>query len=84
MLVQSEEDQDDFNTIAVSYVDDEGDAVTITSNQDLADAINISRSCGLDKADLYLHHPDEPAPIESSSMEKKKPEKKAEQNKTNW
>jgi CBS domain-containing protein len=43
----------------VSYIDDEGDAVIITTNQDLADAIQISRTCGLDKADLYIHHPDE-------------------------
>lgn len=43
---------------AVSYVDDEGDAVAITSDHDLTDAIRINRSQGLDKADLYVHHPD--------------------------
>ncbi|ANB11359.1 CBS/PB1 domain-containing protein [Sugiyamaella lignohabitans] len=43
---------------AVSYIDDEGDAVAITTTQDLVDAINISRICGFDKADLYVHHPD--------------------------
>lgn len=50
---------------AVSYVDDEGDAVAITTSQDLIDAIQISRRSGLTKGDLFIHHPDsqiEPQP----------------------
>lgn len=43
---------------AVSYIDDEGDAVAITTPQDIVDAITISKNCGLEKADLYVHHPD--------------------------
>ncbi|CAN6626852.1 hypothetical protein TRVA0_011S00562 [Trichomonascus vanleenenianus] len=56
---------------AVSYIDDEGDAVAITTSQDLVDAITISRRCGLDKADLYIHHPDEQ--IEKPSVSPPKP-----------
>lgn len=41
---------------AISYVDDEGDAVAITSSQDLMDAILISKRCGLAKGDLFIHH----------------------------
>lgn len=44
---------------AVSYIDDEGDAVAITTPQDIIDAIKISKLCGLVKADLFVHHPDE-------------------------
>lgn len=43
---------------AVSYIDDEGDIVAITSDQDLIDAVMITRRVGLDKADLFIHHPD--------------------------
>lgn len=44
---------------AVSYVDDEGDVIAITSDRDLIDAIQINRALGHSKADIYIHHPDE-------------------------
>lgn len=43
----------------ISYVDDEGDVIAITSDRDLIDAINISKALGNNKADIYIHHPDD-------------------------
>lgn len=50
---------------AISYVDDEGDIVSITSENDLKDCIRINQQLNRDKADLYLHNPHEHAPVES-------------------
>lgn len=44
---------------AVSYVDDEGDVIAITSDKDMAEAIDLYRAMGRPKAELYVHHPDE-------------------------
>ncbi|KKK14812.1 hypothetical protein P175DRAFT_0447002 [Aspergillus ochraceoroseus IBT 24754] len=55
---------------ALSYVDNEGDTVSITTDQDLADAVIISRQAGRDKVDLCVHDPTQPpitpvpAPVE--------------------
>jgi hypothetical protein len=46
---------------AVSYVDDEGDVVSITSDHDLIDAVNLARRSGRDKVDLFVHDPSKPA-----------------------
>ncbi|RPA99217.1 CBS-domain-containing protein [Choiromyces venosus 120613-1] len=48
---------------AMSYVDNEGDIVSITSDRDLIDAIEMARNGGRDKVDLYVHDPDSPAVI---------------------
>jgi len=48
---------------AMSYVDNEGDIVSITSDRDLIDAIEMARSGGRDKVDLYVHDPDSPPVI---------------------
>ncbi|KAF3942111.1 hypothetical protein ABW19_dt0205275 [Dactylella cylindrospora] len=50
---------------AVSYVDDENDVVSITSDQDLLDAISLARRQGRDKVDIYVHDPDHPPAIEA-------------------
>jgi len=47
----------------MSYVDSEGDIVSITSDRDLIDAIEMARNGGRDKVDLYVHDPDSPAVI---------------------
>lgn len=47
---------------AISYVDDEGDIVSITTNDDLKDCIQVNRAMNITKADLYLHSIHEPAP----------------------
>ncbi|KAL6234687.1 hypothetical protein BDW75DRAFT_211719 [Aspergillus navahoensis] len=54
---------------ALSYVDNEGDTVSITTDQDLADAVFIARHAGRDKVDLFVHDPAQPpiipAPVDS-------------------
>ncbi|GEQ72077.1 hypothetical protein JCM33374_g5763 [Metschnikowia sp. JCM 33374] len=49
---------------AISYIDDEGDVVSITSDSDLKDCIKVNRDFQSNKADLYLHSPHEAAPVD--------------------
>ncbi|KAG9250551.1 ribosomal protein subunit S4 [Emericellopsis atlantica] len=43
---------------ALSYADDEGDTVSITTDNDLLEAILLARQSLREKVDLYVHHPD--------------------------
>ncbi|KAI1489947.1 ribosomal protein subunit S4 [Biscogniauxia mediterranea] len=43
---------------AVSYLDDEGDSVSITTDQDLLEAIILARHNHLEKVDLFVHDPE--------------------------
>ncbi|WEW55409.1 hypothetical protein PRK78_000840 [Emydomyces testavorans] len=45
---------------ALSYLDSEGDTVSITTDQDLLDAIVQARKVGQDKVDLFVHDPEKP------------------------
>ena len=45
---------------ALSYLDDEGDTVSITTDTDLLDAITLARHGGREKVDLFVHDPDKP------------------------
>lgn len=45
---------------ALGYLDDEGDSVSITTDQDLLEAIIIARQGRRDKVDLFVHDPKEP------------------------
>ncbi|KAL8683047.1 MAG: hypothetical protein Q9186_000957 [Xanthomendoza sp. 1 TL-2023] len=45
---------------ALSYLDNEGDTVSITTDQDLHDAIAISQRNRRDKVDLFVHDPSKP------------------------
>jgi hypothetical protein len=45
---------------ALSYVDNEGDTVSITTDQDLLDAIAMARQGSRDKVDLFVHDPAQP------------------------
>jgi len=45
---------------ALSYLDNEGDTVSITTNQDLVEAISLSRLANRDKVDLFVHDPEKP------------------------
>ena len=45
---------------ALSYLDNEGDTVSITTDGDLLDAIAIARQNHRDKVDLFVHDPDKP------------------------
>ncbi|KAF2500301.1 CBS-domain-containing protein [Lophium mytilinum] len=48
---------------ALSYLDNDGDTVSITTDQDLAEAIELSIAAHRDKVDLFVHDP-EKAPIQ--------------------
>ncbi|KAJ5774459.1 hypothetical protein N7457_009355 [Penicillium paradoxum] len=53
---------------ALSYLDNEGDTVSITTDQDMTDAIDLARRADRDKVDLFVHDPAQPpiaAPVES-------------------
>ncbi|PWY76245.1 CBS and PB1 domain protein [Aspergillus heteromorphus CBS 117.55] len=45
---------------ALSYMDNEGDTVSITTDQDLADAVSLARLSHHDKVDLFVHDPTQP------------------------
>lgn len=45
---------------ALSYIDDEGDVVSITTDRDLLDAITLARRRNLEKVDLFVHDPGQP------------------------
>ncbi|KAK3935123.1 putative mitochondrial ribosomal protein subunit S4 protein [Diplogelasinospora grovesii] len=48
---------------ALSYLDDEGDSVSITTDQDLLEAILLARHSHRDKVDLFVHDPKEPPAV---------------------
>lgn len=45
---------------ALSYLDDEGDSVSITTDQDLLEAILLARQTHHEKVDLFVHDPAQP------------------------
>ncbi|OAA65236.1 cbs and pb1 domain containing protein [Niveomyces insectorum RCEF 264] len=45
---------------ALSYIDDEGDTVSITADQDLLEAILLARQGRREKVDLFVHDPASP------------------------
>lgn len=45
----------------VSFVDDDGDIVSITTDDDLLESVSLASRTKKDKVDLYVHHPDQPA-----------------------
>lgn len=48
------------DNFAVSYMDNEGDTVSITTDQDLKDAIAIALKSHREKVDLFVHDPSQP------------------------
>lgn len=50
---------DENEAFGISYVDDEGDVIAITSDRDLIDAIDVSKALGNSKVDIYVHHIDD-------------------------
>ena len=46
---------------ALSYMDNEGDTVSLTTDHDLLEAIALARQAQKDKVDLFVHDPDKPA-----------------------
>ena len=53
---------------ALSYLDNEGDTVSITTDQDLLDAITLARKSLRDKVDLFVHDP-EKAPMQAATTD---------------
>ncbi|KXG45213.1 Aldolase-type TIM barrel [Penicillium griseofulvum] len=50
---------------ALSYMDNEGDTVSITTDQDMTDAIDLARRTHRDKVNLFVHDPAQPPiPVE--------------------
>jgi len=45
---------------ALSYLDDDGDTVSLTTDHDLLEAIVIARQGRRDKVDLFVHDPEKP------------------------
>ncbi len=45
---------------ALSYLDDDGDTVSITTDHDLLEAVLLARRGGRDKVDLFVHDPEKP------------------------
>lgn len=45
---------------ALSYLDNEGDTVSITTNDDLVEAISLARMTHHEKVDLFVHDPEKP------------------------
>lgn len=45
---------------ALSYLDNEGDTVSITTDQDLIDAVTQARKLHHEKVDLFVHDPSQP------------------------
>lgn len=45
---------------ALSYLDSEGDTVSITTSQDILEAIDMARQNRKDKVDLFVHDPEQP------------------------
>ena len=50
---------------ALSYLDNEGDTVSMTTDKDVLEAITLSQHGHRDKVDLFVHHPDSP-PLSST------------------
>lgn len=64
-------------TYAISFVDDEGDVVSITSDVDLIDCVKIYENLKRNKVEIYIHNPNEPAIIPQEKREiTKDPRKK--------
>lgn len=49
-----------YTGFALSYMDDEGDTVSITTDNDLLEAILLARQSRREKVDLFVHDPEKP------------------------
>ncbi|KAM0553937.1 hypothetical protein ACHAPJ_007288 [Fusarium lateritium] len=56
---------------AMSFLDDEGDSISITADHDLLEAVILARQAHHDKVDLFVHDPEKP-PI-SATVEPRAP-----------
>lgn len=54
---------------ALSYMDDEGDSVSITTDNDLLEAILLARQGRRDKVELFVHDPEKPPVAPAPAVE---------------
>lgn len=81
-LIDEKLSQKDFDFLAgeaeesyaISYIDDEGDVVSITSDDDLLECIRINQKLKKDKSDLYVHNVHEPVPLEDRKVKERRGE----------
>ncbi|KAI0382372.1 hypothetical protein F5Y04DRAFT_270355 [Hypomontagnella monticulosa] len=59
-IPQAEDGHLSSGGFAMSYLDDEGDTVSITTDQDLLEAILLARHNHREKVDLFVHDPEKP------------------------
>ncbi|KAK9458731.1 uncharacterized protein V1516DRAFT_708962 [Lipomyces oligophaga] len=52
---------------AISYLDDDGDAIVVATDEDLTEAINLARQVGTNRVNAFIHHPDKQVEIPSTS-----------------
>lgn len=45
---------------ALSFIDDDGDSISITTDNDLLEAVLLTRQAHRDKVDLFVHDPEKP------------------------
>lgn len=58
-----------LDSLAVSYVDDDKDVISITTEVDIQDSIEVAKRNGVTRAEIYLHHPDQTPEIRSKSAD---------------
>jgi len=65
LLIQAKLSESDLTALggvekfAVSYLDDDKDVISITTESDIRDAVEIARKAGAKRAEIYLHHADQ-------------------------
>jgi CBS domain-containing protein len=55
---------------AISYLDDEGDMVSITTDHDLVECVKINWKLKTDRADLYIHNIHEPPTVKRRARDR--------------
>ncbi|RMJ18786.1 hypothetical protein BHE90_002025 [Fusarium euwallaceae] len=53
---------------ALSFIDDDGDSISITTDNDLLEAVLLTRQAHRDKVDLFVHDPEKPPVSEPAEV----------------
>lgn len=57
----------ELDSFAISYVDDDNDVISITTEVDILDSIEVAKRNGAKRTEIYLHHPDQTPEVRSKS-----------------